>query len=166
MRIIRIRTSGIQSAIARFDSWWSTRSPRERVMLGVLAVLIGGVVLVYGVIKPLQAARAQALADIRTYETLNARIRAAGTISTAPKAQARPGAPLEAVRASAAAQGLTANAEATAAGVRATVAQGSYDAVMAWIADVGATTRLRVTSVTIQRGSGAGRVSASVDFAS
>lgn len=165
MRIIRIRTTGLEATLARFDAWWSARSPRERVMLGVLAALIGGVVLVYGVIKPLQAARAQALADMRTYETLNARIRAAGTLSATP-ARLRPGPPIEAVRTSATAHGLAATAEATQAGVRATVAQGSYDAVMAWIADVGATTRLRVASVSIQRGTGAGRVSAVVDFAS
>jgi general secretion pathway protein M len=165
MRVIRIvRTPAIEAALARFDAWWAVRSPRERVMLGVLAALLGGVILIYGVIKPLQAARAQAIADIRTYETLNARIRAAGTLSAAPKQRQRTGTPIEAVAASATSFGLVATPEPIPGGVRAAVADGSYDAVMAWIADIGATTRLRVQRVSIQRRPAAGRVSATVDF--
>ena len=60
MSVIRIiRVPALESAIARFDAWWDSRSPRERVMLSVLGALIGGVVLVYGVIFPLQNARAE-----------------------------------------------------------------------------------------------------------
>lgn len=165
MKIVRIRTSGIEAALARFDHWWNARSPRERLLLGVLAVLLGGVVLVYGVIRPLQAARAEAVADIRTYETLSARIRAAGTLSATPRPQRR-GAPAEAVRESAAAFGLDALIEPAGNGVRATVAEGSYDSVLGWIADVGGTTRLRVTRVSIARRPASGRVAATVDFAS
>ena len=164
MRIIRIRSSGIETALARFDAWWSARSPRERLMLTGLALFLAALVLVFGVVKPLQAARAQALADIRTYETLNARLRAAGTLSTAPRPR-RPASPIEAVRESAAGQGLSPAVEATSNGVRATVADGSYDAVMAWIADTGATTPLRVTTVSIRSLGSPGRVSAVVDFA-
>ena len=51
MKIVRIiRLSALESTIARFDRWWDARAPRERLMLSVLGVLIGGVVLVYGVI--------------------------------------------------------------------------------------------------------------------
>lgn len=164
MKIIRIRSSGIEAALARFDGWWSARTPRERVMLTVLAVFLAVLVLVFGVVKPLQAARAQALADIRTYETLNARLRAAGTLTATPRPR-RSAAPIEAVRESAAAQGLSPAVEVVAGGVRATVADGGYDAVMAWIADAGATTPLRVTIVSIRRLGAPGRVSATVDFA-
>lgn len=163
LRIVRIRSSGLDAALARFDAWWALRSPRERTMLTVLAVLLAGVVLVYGVIKPLQSARAQAVADIRTYETLSARIRAAGTLSAAPARQ-RAGPPAQQVRESAAALGLAVTAEEVAGGVRATLAEGNYDSVMAWLADTGATTRLRVTRVSLQRRPAAGRVAATVDF--
>jgi general secretion pathway protein M len=163
IRYIRIRSSGLEAAIARFDAFWQARSPRERLMLTVLALLLAGIVLVFGVIKPLQAARAQAYADIRTYETLNARIRAAGTLSAAPARQ-RSGTPIDQIRQSAQTQGLAATTEALPDGVRAAVTEGNYDAVMAWIADAGATTPLSATRVSIRRATGPGRVSATVDF--
>jgi general secretion pathway protein M len=152
--------AAIETALTRFDAFWAARSRRERWMLGVLAALLLGVILVYGVVKPLQSARAQALADIRTYETFNARLRAAGSLSTAKPA--RTGPPATMISDSAIAAGLAANTETIPAGVRATVADGSYDSVLAWLADIGS--QLRITRVTIQRRPTPGRVSATVDF--
>lgn len=163
MRVILSRVPTIELWLTRFDAWWGARSRREQAMLGVLAALILGVVLVYGVIKPLQASRAAAIADIRTYETYNARLRAAGTV--AQSKPARTGPPMQMVSDSAIAQGLAANAEPLPDGVRATVADGSYDSVVAWLSDVGATTPLRIRRVAIERRPTPGRVSATVDFA-
>lgn len=166
MRIIRItRLPALDAAIVRFDAWWDARSPRERVMLAVLALLLGGVVLVYGVVKPVQAMRAQAIADIFTYETLNARIRAAGAL-TPGRAPARTGAPAEVVTGAAASAGLTATTASIPGGVRATVADANYDSVMAWLADIGGSSSLTIRAVSIQRRPSPGRVSATVDFAS
>jgi general secretion pathway protein M len=164
MRVILRQVPTIEAWLIRFDGWWGARSRREQVMLGVLGALVLGIILVFGVIKPLQAARAAAIADIRTYETYNARLRAAGRL--APSAPARTGPPQTMVGDSAIAQGLAANVEPIPGGVRATVADGSYDAVIAWIADVGATTRLSVRRVSVQRRQGPGRVSATVEFGS
>jgi general secretion pathway protein M len=164
MRAFLSRTPAIEAWLTRFDGWWLARSPRERVMLGVLAALLLAAVLIFGVIKPLQAARADALADIRTYETYNARLRAAGTLSAGRPS--RTGPPAAMVSASAIAAGLTAQVEATPDGARATVADGSYDAVMGWLADLGATTPLAVRRVSIQRRAEPGHVSATVDFGS
>jgi len=164
MRVILRQLPTVELWLIRFDAWWGARSRREQVMLGVLGALVLGIVLVFGVVKPLQAARASAIADIRTYETYNARLRAAGRL--APSAPARTGPPQTVVSDSAIAQGLLANVEPIPGGVRATVADGSYDAVVNWLADVGATTRLTTRRVSIQRRPGPGRVSATVEFGS
>ncbi|MCW3847451.1 type II secretion system protein M [Sphingomonas sp. LB-2] len=164
MKITIIRLSAFESAIARFDAWWDGRSPRERVMLSVLGTLIGGIVLVYGVIFPLQNARARAFADIRTYETLNARIRAAGALSP-QRAAPRTGDPLSVVNSSGASFGVVAQVTPIPGGARATIADASYDSLVAWLADLGATSKLTVRRVELTRRA-PGRVAAVVDFGS
>lgn len=163
MRVILTRMPALEAALIRFDSWWGTLSRRERVLVSVMATLLAAVVLIYGVIKPIQSARAAAIADILTYETLNARILAAGTLTRTPMPR-RQGAPLQIVTDSAAAMGLSVVPEATATGVRATIADASYDTLMAWLADLAATSDLRAGRVAIQRGKSAGRVSAVIEF--
>lgn len=163
MKVRIIRISALESTIARFDSWWDARAPRERTMLSILGVLIGGVVLVYGVIFPLQNARAKAFADIRTYETLNARIRAAGTLSP-QRAQPRTGDAASVINASGMQFGVVAQVTPIPGGVRATIADASYDSLISWLADVGATSKLTVRNVQLARRPAPGRVSATVDF--
>jgi len=164
MRVIRIvRTPAIESALVRFDGWWGQRSHRERVMLGGLAIFLGLIVLIFGVIQPLQNARAKAFADIRTYETLNARLRAAGPL-TQRASPPRTGPAEQVVSQSGAAFGLSPRVEPAAGGVSATLVDAPYDSVMSWLADLGATSRLRIRKVSLQRGSAAGRVNAVVAF--
>lgn len=163
MKVILTRMPALEAALTRFDAWWSGLSRRERILVGTMSALLAAVALIYGVIKPLQSARASAIADIRTYETLNARILAAGTLSNAPRPR-RQGAPLRIVADSAAALGLSVTPEATPGGVRATIADATYDNLMAWLADLAATSDLRATRVAIQRHGAAGHVSAIVDF--
>ncbi|WP_448661322.1 type II secretion system protein GspM [Sphingomonas sp. CJ20] len=163
MNFIRSQMPTLDAALLRFDSWWEARAPRERMLIGVLGALAALVVVVFGVVKPLQAARAQALADIRTYEMLSARIRAAGTLTTA-KAPRRVGAPEKVANDAAAAFGLAVTAEPIAGGARVTVADATYDSVLAWLADLAGTSDLRVRRLSIVRRPAAGRVSASVDL--
>jgi general secretion pathway protein M len=164
MSVIRTHLPALDAGMTRFGTWWSGLSGRERMMFGVLAALLAGLVLVYGVIKPLQSARAEALSDIRTYETLTARIRAAGTLG-APATARRQGPPAQVVSSSATSFGIVAASEAIPGGVRATIADGTYESLMAWLADLSATSDLRVRRLSIQRRAAAGRISASVDFA-
>ncbi|NIJ20762.1 general secretion pathway protein M [Sphingomonas naasensis] len=163
MRILITRLPALDAALIRFDNWWSGLSKREQWLVGVLGGLLGLVVLVYGVVKPLQAARADAIADIRTYETLTARIRAAGTL-TSTKPARREGPPAQILSGSATTFGLVAAPEAIPGGTRVTLADASYDSLMAWLADLGATSDLRVRRVWIRKRPTPGRVSASVDF--
>lgn len=163
MRLVIARMPALDAALVRLDNWWSGLSRRERILVSVLGTLLAFAVLVYGVIKPLQAARADALADIRTYETLSARVRAAGTLTTT-RTPRRQGPPAQVASASATGFGLVATPEAIPGGIRVTVADASYDSLMAWLADLSASSDLRVRRVSIQRRPTAGRVSASVDF--
>lgn len=163
MRLIVTYLPTLDAALVRFDHWWSGLTQRERVLLSVLGLLLAGAVLVYGVVKPLQSARAEAVADIRTYETLTARIRAASTLTTA-RTQRRQGPPAQVVSASASGFGLVVAPQLVPGGVRVSVADASYDSLMAWLADLSATSDLRVRGLTIQRRPAAGRVSASVEF--
>jgi general secretion pathway protein M len=155
--------SRLEAGLARFDAWWSTLSQRERKLVGSLAALLVLLVAVYGVVKPIQAARADARADIRQYETLNARIRAAGTL---PPAQPLAAGPPDTVIAAAAARAGIAvqTVPLVAGGFRGTVADGTYDGVIRWIDEVARTTTLGVRQVSIVRGTAPGHVSATVEF--
>lgn len=163
MRILIARLPALDAALIRFDTWWSGLSRREQLMVAGLGIVLALLVLIYGVVKPLQAARADALADIRTYETLTARIRAAGTLTTARPAR-RQGPPAQVASSSATTFGLVAAPEAIPGGVRVTLSDASYDSLMAWLADLGATSDLRVRRIAIQKRPAPGRVSASVDL--
>ncbi|WP_101925368.1 MULTISPECIES: type II secretion system protein GspM [Luteimonas] len=67
--------SAVDARVARIAAWWRERQPRERAMLGVMAVLVAAFVYVYGLLLPLRQARdtaqlrqqdaATALADAR-----------------------------------------------------------------------------------------------------
>lgn len=106
-------------------AWIENRSARERVLLGVLALLGLAAIGWYGVIQPLASARQDALARIALYEGLQARLRAA------PAGVVQPASPplneplIDAVRQAAGQQSLTlaisgdeARVTATAAGAR------------------------------------------------
>ncbi|MGK6318197.1 type II secretion system protein M [Sphingomonas sp. DT-204] len=161
MTALRLAESPIA---ARLAGWWAGLSRRERIMVGGLGIVLALLVLIYGVVKPLQAARAQALADIRTYDTLKARIRAAGALNSNPGPPPRIGPPANVVTASANSFNLTAQIEPMPGGVRATVAEGGYDAVMNWLADIARTSNLSVTRVDIRKRPAPGMVSATVEF--
>ena len=152
----------IAVTVVRVRSWWDTLSHRERVLVGTLGALLAIVVLVYGVVKPLQAARAQAIADIRTYDTLNARIRAAGVLGPAGPPP-RTGAADAVLTASAQGAGVPITVQPVAGGARASVSAASYDALMTWLADLARTSTLTVTRVDVARTATPGQVTAIVE---
>lgn len=167
MSVVRIvRLPALEAGLLKAELWWSGLSTRERWLVGTLGGLLAAVVLVFGIVKPLQAARAEALADIRTYETLTARVRAAGVLvpaSARPQLRSEP--PAQAAEAIAREAGLTATIAPSGAGLGATVTEAPYEAVVGWIANVERTTPLRTRRVELRRGGAPGRVSASVEFA-
>ena len=150
--------------VIRTLDWWSALTPRERVLVGTLGTLLALAILIFGIVKPLQASRAQSLADIRTYETLNARINAADALGPPAGPPPRTGAPLDILTQSAQAFGLQVQVEATPTGVRATVADAPYDAVVNWMADVARTSTLAATRVDLQKRPVPGRVFAQIEY--
>lgn len=149
--------------IVRVTDWWGGLTPRERILVGTLGALLALAILIFGVIKPMQASRAASLADIRTYETLNARINAADALGPPAGPPPRTGAPADMVMQSAQGFGLQVQVEATPTGMRATVPDASYDAAINWMADVARTTGLVATRVDLQK-RGVGRVFAQVEY--
>ncbi|WP_326525697.1 type II secretion system protein GspM [Sphingomonas sp.] len=162
MRVIRIVE---HPAYARAGDWWHGLSRRERILVGTLGVLLALAILVFGIVKPLQASRAASLADIRTHETLMARIRAAPALGPPAGPPPRTGAPADILQQSAQSFALQPQLEATPNGIRATLPDVGYDGVVNWMADVARTSSLRATRVDVRRLSTPGRVSAQVEYA-
>lgn len=163
MIVLLKRNARIEAALGRFDSWWQGLSTRERVLVGTLGLLFAGVVLVYGVVKPVQAARAQARADIRQAETLMARVRAAGRLEAAPQTIAA-GPPQSVIGSTAATAGLQPTIAEANGVITATLTDAPYPAVVTWLSSVASTSTIGVRRVTMQRGATSGRVNATVEF--
>lgn len=161
MRIVRIVE---HPAFERLRLWWAGLTPRERVLVGTLGALLAIAVLVYGVVKPIQASRAESLADIRTYETLMARVNAAPALGPATGPAPRTGGAGDILTQSAQGFGLQVMVEATPTGVRATVADAPYDAVVNWMADVARTSSLAATRVDLRKAATPGRVVALIEY--
>ena len=144
---------------ARGTRWWDERSLREQILLGVLAALAMLALLLVGVIRPLEAARARAAADIRTYEMLDLRLRAAGP--RLGSSQVR-GAPTEIIAQSAGVAGLTIQQIAPENGrTRVVFADASFEAVLRWVAALEQSSRLRVVEARVARSTTGAGVAAS-----
>ncbi|KQX21659.1 MULTISPECIES: type II secretion system protein M [unclassified Sphingomonas] len=145
-----------QKAIAA----WQARSRREQWLLGGLAAILVLWVLVTMVILPIQRGRAQALSDIRTYESLTVRLRGAGPIGQAPAQPQANASPAAILSTSAARFGVVPVVNPDGDGFRVTIADAPYEAVVRWIADVEQTSRLRVIGLRLDRRPSSGFVSA------
>lgn len=148
---------------ARIAGWWHGLSQRERVLISILAALGIAAALFYGAIRPLQAARATAVSEIRSYDILRGRVLAAGTLST-NRVQRRVGEISAVVRDAAMQQGLTIASETVANGTRVTVHDAAYDKLLAWLADLAASSDARVTKLSIDNLAAPGHVAAVVEF--
>ena len=141
--------------------WWGDRSPREQVLLGALAAIGMVALLMVAVIRPLAAERARAAADIRTYEMLAMRLRAAGPGLAVGAHESGP--PEAIVSRNAAALGLTVQRiEPEGGKLRVSFADAPYDAVVRFVAAIERTSTLRVDEARIDRSTaGTGGVAAS-----
>lgn len=142
----------------RLRDWWGARSLREQVLLGGLAA-VGILALLLLVLAPLREERADAIADIRAANLIQARLLSGASMGT----QFRTGAPSVIVAETAAARQLTVEqAEPAGTDIRVVLAPAPFDAVMNWIAEVEATSNLRVRDLTLQGQGAAGYVDATV----
>ncbi len=160
----RISLEPLEPYWQRSRQWWSQLSLREQILLGTLASVAAFAILLIGVIVPLRDVRAEARADIRNAELLEARLRAGGDLGKLGRV--RRGTASAIVTDSAAAANLTIQRiEPEAGNTRVVLADASFEQVMTWIAELEQTSRLRVVEADIERKPSPGVVSASVMLA-
>jgi general secretion pathway protein M len=133
----------------RGTRWWDERSLREQVLIGTFAALAMLALLLVCVIRPLEAKRAHAAADIRTYDMLATRLRAAGPGLGNAQAQ---GASLDIITQSAAVAGLSVQQIAPEDGrTRIVFADAPFETIVRWVAALERSSRLRVGEARITR---------------
>ena len=144
-----MRRVPVEPYLARGRSWWDARSERERRLLAALAGLAAMTLLVLLVIRPMQLARARALSDIRTYETLNGRLRGAGALVGRRTA----GGPLPTVvTGSAATAGLTIQRlEPEGGQTRVVIENAPYDAIVSWLSVLENSDGVHIAEVKLER---------------
>lgn len=150
----------IEPARQKAVGWWQARDRREQWLLGLLGGLLAAWLLAIAVILPLQRARAAALADIRTYESITARLRSSGPLGAPPAPPQTSGPPAEILSTTASQFGIVPVVSTDASGLRVTVGDAPYDALLRWIAAVEQSSSLRVTRMRLARRPANGFVSA------
>ena len=146
----------------RLQDWWTERSPRERLLLGSLAAL-GILALLLAILAPLRDAREEARADIRSANLLEAWLRSGADLSRLGGFSDGTASAIVADTAAAAQLQLAQTAQ-SGSDVSVTVQDANFDAVMTWIADMEATSNLRLKSA-LMIGEGApGMVNATLVF--
>lgn len=137
---------------------WQARSSREQILLAVLAMLALAALLLVAVVRPLETARARAAADIRTYDMLAMRLRAA---RPGLAADMRRGPPAQIVSQTAAASGLTVQrVEPENGKLRVVFADAPFEAVLRWVSEIERTSALRIGEAQIERSAQGNGVSA------
>jgi len=155
----------VEPAWQKTVAWWNARNVREQWLIGVTLALLIVWLLVTAIILPIQRTRAAALADIRTYESLSARIRGAGGLGDRPAQPQAGESPTAILSATAAPYGIVPVINSEAAGLRVTVADAPYDGLIRWIAAVEQSSPLRVVKMRLTRGPASGLVSADLTVA-
>lgn len=150
----------VQPAWQKAVAWWQGRSVREQWLLGVVGAALAVWLLAVTVILPIQRARATALADIRTYESLSARIRSAGTLAASSAPPQAGGPPVAMLSTTATQFGIVPVVNSDAEGLRVTVGDAPFDALIRWIAAVEQSTPLRVEKMRLTRKPANGVISA------
>lgn len=148
----------------RLSNWYQELSRREQWLVAVLGALLIAVALFYAVVRPIQTMREEANAKIRTHELLQARILAAGSLSSTPQTPRRAGSVDQILLETAAAKGLTIAPVAENGRVRVAMADVRYDALIGWMADLVATSDVRVGNLRIERLAAPGHVAAQMEF--
>ncbi|MEO6092047.1 MAG: type II secretion system protein GspM [Novosphingobium sp.] len=131
--------------------WWIERSVREQLLLGLLSAAAILAALLLLVITPLRAERAEAMSRIRSAALIEARLRAGGA-DRALTGKVRRGSASAILTDSAAAARLTIERiEPEGGNTRVVISPAPFEQVLRWIADLEATSRLRVTEANFER---------------
>lgn len=143
----------------RTERWWLERSPRERLLLGVLSALLACAIFVGLIVQPLRAMRAADLVAIQAYDMIAARVRTLPP-GGAPAASGRSGDIAAIIGSSAPQFGLNARGVPAGQGLRVQLAGVEYDALIRWLADLARTSDVRVARMMLVRAAAPGTVDA------
>jgi general secretion pathway protein M len=141
--------------------WWAQRSPRERVLLAVMAAALGSYGIIAGVAQPLLAARSAALAGIARSDAALARLAVLPTAS--PGADERPAAAI--LTETAPGYGLSIRRiEAEGDGARLDLGDAGFAEIVLWIDELERAHALRLVAVEMERRPTPGVVGARLTF--
>lgn len=147
---------------SQFAEWFGNRTPSERALLMALASMLALVLIVFAIYRPLRDARAQAVEDIQTYETLASNLRAAGPDIARLKSMQR-GDPPTVLRSTANNYGLVpTQVNAAGAMTEAVFANVDFGRTVQWLAQIEQVSDLRVAEARFDRGTTAGLVNARI----
>lgn len=145
-----------------FGLWWGNRTPRERRLLMALGGAAVLVLLIAGIYRPLSDARAQAVADIHTYEVLAAQLRIAGPELARLRAMDRSASPAI-VTSSAASFGLAiSRLDPQEDLIRVTLQDADFTKLVQWLVQLETASTLRLADVRVDRGPNPGIVNAQI----
>ena len=135
--------------------WWQARQPRERMILGLAALLLG-VLLLLSLVDGVQAERRRLQRRLPLAEASLQRLQGEADEYTRLRAQAPAtrlsgAALIEALKTSAAARGLRLEFRGGEAGVQVS-GNGDFDAALAWLAEIQRAHALRPTQLELSAG--------------
>ena len=146
-------TPAMQAALA----WGRERSRREQILIAFFGGFLALTLFWFAIPRPLLEARATALSRIETYETIKARVAAAGPGAASRVAPAS--GPIESVITARAAQfGLSPSVERADGGLVVTVSDARYDSVIPWLAALEGEQGAVLSRVRMERGATPGVV--------
>ncbi len=146
----------------QFGLWWGNRTPRERRLLMVLGGTALLVLLIIGIYRPLSEARAEAIADIHTYEVLAAQLRIAGPELARLRSMDRSASP-GIITSSASTFGLTINRlDPQGDVIRVALQDAAFTQLVQWLVQLETTSTLRISEIRVDRGPNPGIVNAQI----
>ena len=146
--------------------WWAQRTARERILIGAMALALGGYLLAVWAVQPLLASRSEALATIAQIDRALAQL-ASSPESVAAQPAAISDQPVTTIVTETAVEfGMTIRRiETEAAGARLSIDDAAFDNVLRWIEGLETDHGLRVVAVEMDRRPEPGMVSASLTVA-
>lgn len=149
---------------ARVQLWWTQRTARERLLIGSIALALGGYLVAVWAVQPVLAARADAVATIAQMDRAIAQL--ASSPAAVAAAASRPDQPVTIVTETAVEFGMTIRRiETDAVGARLSIEDAAFDDVLRWIDGLESGHGLRVVAIEMDRRPEPGMVAASLTVA-
>ena len=154
----------------RLRAWYAGLQQREQRMVAVGGVVVAVLILVLGILMPLQSAVSSAVkrnetqrVDLAWMQTNAPEIRAAGNQVAGDTGEA-PVVLVDRVAREAGLAGALRGTQPNGTGVRVQLEAAPFDALLSWLATLDERYGLAIESITVDRGAQPGMVNASITF--